>query len=71
MKPHPTLKGAVIGDNGYEYPSNYYPGSGGKELDEAWEILDTIKPGVIPLDVRSYLAGQITGILMKYKGRDS
>jgi hypothetical protein len=35
------------------------------EDDAAWEILDRIKPGVIPDDVRAFLAGQVAGRLMR------
>jgi hypothetical protein len=44
----------------HTYPSNYPPGKHWA-LDWAWQILDTIKPGVIPDDARAYLAGQMTG----------
>lgn len=48
----------------HEYPSAYGPGTHWA-TDEAWKILDTIKPGVISIDVRSFLAGQIAGRLMR------
>lgn len=51
----------------HEYPSKYGPGKPGAHpaVEEAWAILDTVKPGVIPLDVRSWLAGLITGALIR------
>lgn len=49
-----------IGD--HTYPSKYPPGRD-PDLDEAWKILDTIKPGVIPGDARTFIAGQITGLI--------
>lgn len=48
----------------HEYPSPYRPGAHWA-TDAAWEILDVIKPGLIPLDVRSYLAGAIAGRLVR------
>jgi hypothetical protein len=48
----------------HEYPSNYGP-STHWATDAAWQILDSIKPGVISAEVRAYLAGQIAGRLMK------
>lgn len=54
----------------HEYPSNHGPGAHWA-TDAAWEILDTIKPGVISLEVRSLLAGQIAGRLMRERERVS
>jgi hypothetical protein len=48
----------------HEYPSRYGPGVHWA-TDAAWEILDNIKPGVIDVDVRSFLAGLIAGRLME------
>lgn len=48
----------------HTYPSNYMPGAHWA-TDAAWEILDTIKPGVIGEGVRAFLAGHIAGRLMK------
>lgn len=48
----------------HTYPSDYRPGTHWA-LDEAWGILDRIKPGVIPDDIRAFLAGAIAGVLMK------
>lgn len=53
----------------HAYPSNYPKGSYWA-TDEAWEILDRIEPGIIPDDVRCYIAGAITGVLVKYAGKD-
>lgn len=55
----------IIGDNGHSYPDKYAPGSGSWSMDEAWEIVDRIKPGVIPIDIRSFLAGAIAGALSR------
>lgn len=48
----------------HEYPDRHPPGSHWA-TDAAWEILDTIKPGVIQQDVRAWLAGAIAGRLSK------
>jgi|SRR5882672_3133307 len=50
--------------NGKRYPSKYPPGTHWS-TNEAWSILDTIKDGVIPDDVRCFLAGLISGTLCK------
>jgi hypothetical protein len=55
---------SVVTINGRQYPSIYPPGSHWS-ADEAWRVLDMIKPGVLSLDVRSMLAGAIAGLLMK------
>lgn len=49
----------------HQYPSEYGRGID-PVLNQAWDILDTIKPGVIPTDVRAWLAAQITSILTKH-----
>lgn len=49
----------------HEYPSKYPPDGTGGDLDEAWAILDSVAPGVIPTDIRAFLAGQIVGLLMR------
>jgi hypothetical protein len=49
----------------HEYPSAYRPGAHWA-TDEAWQILDKVKPGLIPGDVRAFLAGLIAGTLMRY-----
>lgn len=46
----------------HEYPPAYPPGKHWS-IDAAWEILDTLKPGLIPQDARCFLAGQIAGRL--------
>lgn len=51
-------------DGMHEYPDRYPPGTHWA-VDAAWEILDTIKPGVISVEVRAFLAGQIAGRLMR------
>jgi hypothetical protein len=48
----------------HEYPSEYPPGTHWS-LDEGWEILDMIRPGVIPLDVRALIAGYFGGRLSR------
>lgn len=47
---------------------NHPPGSYWA-TDEAWEILDTIEPGVISDEVRAFLVGMIAGRLMKERRR--
>ena len=49
----------------HAYPSAYPPGAHWA-LDEAWALLDTLKPGVLPNEVRLFLAGGIAGILMRH-----
>jgi hypothetical protein len=51
-------------DPQHTYASNYPPGTHWA-TDIGWKILDRIKPGVIPDDVRAFLAGQIAGQLMR------
>jgi hypothetical protein len=46
------------------YPDKYPPGTHWA-TDAAWEILDSLAPGTIPIDVRSLLAGMIAGRLMR------
>jgi hypothetical protein len=57
----------------HQYPSNYPPGTHWA-IDAAWEIMDTLKPGVLSLDARSLLAGMIAGNLMReranYQGQN-
>lgn len=48
----------------HTYPSALPPGAHWAS-DEAWFILDHIKPGIIREDVRAYLAGAIASALMK------
>lgn len=51
-------------------PEHTYPSDHGRGvdpiLDQAWDILDAIKPGVIPVEVRTWLCGQFVGILSKH-----
>lgn len=54
--------------NGRKYPSNYGPGKNWA-LDEAWSILDSIKDGIIPDDVRSFLAGSITATILRHANK--
>ncbi len=49
-----------------DYPSHYPPGVD-KDLDEVWKGLDTIKEGVIPMDVRAFLAGYFTGLIKRVR----
>lgn len=49
---------------GRSYPSNYPPGCHWA-TDEAWRILDMLRDGAIPDDVRAFLAGGIAGALMR------
>jgi hypothetical protein len=35
------------------------------KTDEAWHVLDILKPGVLSDDVRFFLAGAIAGTLMR------
>ena len=51
-------------DQEHTYPSDYPPGTHWT-TDEAWHILDTLKPGVLSDDVRYFLAGAIAGTLMR------
>jgi hypothetical protein len=51
----------------HQYPTSYAPGSHWA-TDAAWEMLDILKPGVIPDDVRFWLAGAIAGRLMRERG---
>lgn len=61
MSDEKVPRGAVkIGD--HLYPDNY-PAGRGRDLDIAWEILDTLAPNALSLEMRSYLAGAITGVI--------
>lgn len=48
----------------HKYPSLHKPGSHWA-TDEAWKILDMLKPGAIPDDTRYFLAGSIAGTLLR------
>lgn len=54
----------MTGEPKHEYPDRHPPGACWS-TDAAWEILDVIKPGLIPTDVRAYLAGRIAGRLIR------
>lgn len=64
------MSGTIKHENGHEYPDRYVPQGKDSDLDRAWGILDSINPGVIPIDVRSFLAGQITGLLMRTRAEE-
>lgn len=51
------------------YPSNpdYGPQSSDERMREAWTLLDHVKPGIIPDDVRAYLVGGIVGLISRYQ----
>ena len=53
-----------LGEHAHTYPSMYQRGVI-SFLDEAWNVLDTIKSGIIPDDVRAYLAGYFGAALEK------
>jgi hypothetical protein len=50
----------------HTYPSNYTPPTGSAAMDEAWQILDSVEPGVIPHDTRAYLVGLIAGTISRH-----
>lgn len=50
----------------HEYPSEYPPGKHWA-IDEAWRILDSLKPDALDISQRSFIAGMIAGALMKAK----
>jgi len=52
----------------HTYPDRY-PKDAGGVVSEAWEILDRVTPGVIPPDVRAFLAGVIAGKLWKARSK--
>jgi hypothetical protein len=52
----------------HKYPSNYGP-SVHWATDMAWEIMDTLPVGVLTMEQRCFLAGQITGMLIKERLR--
>ena len=63
---------AQSNEDKHTYPDRYTPGPGQPwQLNVAWEIMDTIKPGVLTDDVRAFLAGQIVGVLMKHKAQEN
>ena len=54
---------------GHEYPESYQPGLD-PVMDEIWEALDHIKPGVIPPDVRDWIAGYWRGHVLRVLTRE-
>lgn len=51
----------------HEYPSSYPPGCHWA-ITEAWRILDSLPVNTLDISQRSFLAGMISGALMKAKG---
>jgi hypothetical protein len=60
--PHPTDDSLVISENGHTYTATHLADSGW-QFEEAWGILDQLKPDSIPINVRLWLAGMIAGAL--------
>jgi hypothetical protein len=60
---HPTDSSLVIGSNGHVYAATRLPENGTWNIREAWEILDTFQPGVIPEWARLLLSGLIAATL--------
>lgn len=50
----------------HTYPSSYPPGSHWA-VTEAWRILDTLPPGALSDEIRVFLAGMITGTLIRFR----
>lgn len=51
---------------GHTYPSKY--GRGQYDiLDAAWDIVDSIEPGVLTEEQRAWMAGQIVGTILKFQ----
>jgi hypothetical protein len=48
----------------HSYPSKYPPGTHWA-IDEAWKILDQLPVGMLPDDLRAFIAGQIAGAFMR------
>lgn len=48
----------------HEYPDKYPPGAHWA-IDEAWEVLDHVTPGVLSIEARSLLAGMIAAKLIR------
>jgi hypothetical protein len=55
---------ANFGGGKQQYPSRHPPGTHWA-TDAGWELLDTITPGSISLDVRAWLGGAIAGRLIR------
>ena len=53
-----------MSDAKHTYPSRYPPGVHWA-TDEAWRILDAVKPGLVSDDVRAFLCGMIAGTLQR------
>jgi hypothetical protein len=51
----------------HTYPLSYRPGTYWA-LEDAWDILDSLQPGVLSETIRDFLAGQIAGALMRRAG---
>jgi hypothetical protein len=52
----------------HTYPSSYGRGVD-PVLDEAWDLLDAVKPGVIPESIRAFLAGAMVGLVARHVGK--
>jgi hypothetical protein len=50
----------------HTYPPDYPPGTHWA-VDEAWGILDTLRPDAIHPDIRLLLAGMIAGTLVRIR----
>jgi hypothetical protein len=59
---HPTDNSLVVGRNGHTYAAAYLP-ERAWQFEEAWGILDQLKPDSIQINVRLWLAGMIAGAL--------
>jgi hypothetical protein len=69
MKYRPTDDPSIVlGENGHHYAATRLPETAWN-VREAWEILDTLAPGVIPVDARMLLAGLIAGALERVAGQ--
>ena len=59
----------TVTQNGHIYPSNYCRGKH-PVLDEVWDILDSLRPGTLSVQARSFLAGQIWAkLILAKRGR--
>lgn len=52
----------------HAYPPLFKPGTH-PDSDYCWEILDMIKPGVIPYEVRCFLHGAMMGVMERGRKR--
>lgn len=69
VDPYSYMAGVAAGvaaerNRKHEYPTDYPPGTCWS-VDEAWCILDTLPPGTLSIQQRSFLAGAIAGALEK------